>query len=162
MASRSFKFTQPSGFRFNRRSIGFMESEGASDLDAREVFDALDGNTRRIVNTRIDYWLQGSVGSVYKKYFHGWPDKPEYKLCFVFKWDEKRNHHRLYGFLCNPKPKTDRSFRLCVLVLHAVKNDWETDLTELDRVNAVRQSPDASKAIARIYPEYRGEYTWLQ
>jgi hypothetical protein len=105
----------------------------------------------------MDHWLSGGIHNLY---FHGWPDEPKYKECFVFKWDEEKVGQRLYGFLCNPTPKSDPGFRTCVLVLHATKHEHETDSANLDRVNRWREDLRTDLAIKSIYPEYGGKDKW--
>jgi hypothetical protein len=126
-----------------RRGIGFLEDSSDPHLDARVVFDALSLKIDRQVRSRFSYWIDG--GSPNDRWFHGWTDA-EYRHCFVFKWDDKRLHHRLYGFLCNPKA-ADRRFQLCALSYHSSKTEWETDYTILDRVNLLRENQAALAAI---------------
>jgi len=153
-------FRIASGFSFNRRGIGFLEDENDEDLDAGSVFERMTGNAERKVRSRIDYWLQGGV---HDKYFHGWPNLPLYRHCFEFRWDERRQAHRFYGFLCHPIPLSNPRFELCVLVFHEVKNEYKTDFAVLDRVNQYRNMAATTEAIARTYPEYRKEGTeeWI-
>jgi hypothetical protein len=154
--SAKFLFRLATGFHFDRRGIGFLDGED-NELDAAEVFDSLPEKTLRTVRSRMDYWLQGGV---HDKWFHGWPNVAEYKNCFVFKWDEKKQSHRLYGFLCHPKPESAPGFRLCVLITHALKDDFDTDLSILDRVNQYGQDQRTIMAIRTTYLEYRGGRTW--
>ena len=140
------------GFRFERRAIGFLESPEDASLDAGSVFDALGESKSRIVRTRFDYWAGG--GDNMPSYFHGWNEAP-YRGCFCFKWKEKRQRQRLYGFLCNPRPISQAGFRLCVLVYHDVKTQEETDFTILGRLNALRVHPAVKRAIGSVFPEYR-------
>jgi len=109
----------------------------------------------RYVRAGMDCWLDGQICD---SRFHGWPNDPEHDSCLTFKWKEKRQHHRLYGFLCNPKPASNRSFRLCVLVFHAYKNDWATDPTTLNRCCLLQQDFRTTEAIAQVYPEYGETY----
>jgi hypothetical protein len=135
------------------RSIGFLE--GDDELDAGEVFDDLQEKTGMTVRSRMDWWLSGNNGP--GEWFHGFPNDSDHKECFVFKWKQKRQGHRLYGFLCKPWPETNPGFQLCVLNIHATKNEYDTDLTELDRVNRWHASLGAREAIGHTYPEYRRE-----
>ena len=152
-------FRLASGFNFQRRSIGFLEAEnGEDELNAGETFDALTGNDRRKVSARMDYWLSGGT---HDKYFHGWPNEPKYKECFVFKWERRKVAQRLYGFLCNPIPRSDAGFRTCVLILYVEKHEVETDFSNLDCVNSWRQDFRTTAAIAEVYPEYGGACAWL-
>jgi len=79
-----------------------------------------------------------------------------YKHCFVFKWKENRQNHRLYGFLCNPQPTSRPGFQLCVLATHRTKNERETDERELEIAVSLRASPDVIMAIQSIYPDVKG------
>ena len=131
--------------------------EGEDELDAGTVFDALTDNLERLVRSRMNYWLDGGT---HDPYFHGWRE-PRYRGCFVFKWDERKVAQRLYGFLCNPFPRSDAGFQTCVLVLHAEKKEQETDSANLDRVIRWREDLRTNGAIASIYPEYRGTDRWI-
>ena len=136
-----------------------MESEeGNGEMNAGEVFDALEGTVRRLVRTRMDYWLDGN--NTPPRYFHGWTELPDYKQCFVFKWEEERVGQRLYGFLCNPKPISDPGFRVCVLIYFATKHEAETDFVHLDRINRWRQDSRTRVAIKAIYPEHGEQDQW--
>jgi hypothetical protein len=137
------------------RGIGFLE--GHDELDAGDVFDDLPQKVEMTVRGRFDWWIAGnnSPGT----WFHGFPNQAQYRECFVFKWKEGRQGHRFYGFLCNPWPLSAPGFQLCVLNVHARKNENETDKAELDRVNQWRASLGARNAIGQTYPEYRKERT---
>ncbi len=161
-----YVFRLADGFSFKHRAIGFLENSESAELDAGMMFDELEGNYKRYVRASMDSWLDGQICD---SRFHGWPNDHEHKSCFTFKWKERRQHHRLYGFLCNPKPASNRGFRLCVLVLHSCKNDWATDPTILDRCCSLQCDLGVIEAIAQVYPEYRetyldhrGSYKWRQ
>jgi|ERR1019366_2907669 hypothetical protein len=157
-----YVFRMADGFSFKHRAIGFLEDCECGELDAGMIFDHLGGNPERYVRASMDCWIDGQTCD---SRFHGWPNDHEHKPCFTFKWKEKRQHHRLYGFLCNPTPATNRSFRLCVLVFHSCKNDWATDPTILDRCCFLQQDFKATEAISQVYPEYldhRGINKWRQ
>lgn len=87
------------GHQITRRGLAFLISESEMNISAKGVFDKLSLNRERQVRSRFDYWLDGGTND---KWFHGWPNNPIYKDCFVFKWRESNQHHRFYGFLCNP------------------------------------------------------------
>jgi hypothetical protein len=145
-------FKTPSGFHFRRRAIGFLEGEGW--LDAGRTFNALHGNEEQDVRNRIDHWLSGAV---HDKYHHGFPNDPRHRECYVF----KHQSLRFYGFLCNPKPKTDAGFRLCVLTEAATKYQWSTESTILDHAMQMLADLRAIEAIAKEYPEYgKGGMSW--
>lgn len=137
------------------RGIGFLE--GHDELNAGATFDDLSHKAEMILRTRFDWWTAGNNGP--GKWFHGFPNQPDNKECFVFKWKEGRRGHRMYGFLCNPWPRSAPWFQLCVLNIYATKNETETDKAELVRVNQWRTSLGARDAIGQAYPEYRKERT---
>jgi hypothetical protein len=132
-----------------RRGLAFLECLGNREINASRVFEQLNESNRRTVRNRFDHWLQGNR---HDKYFHGWSN-PEYRECFVFKWKMRNQHQRFYGFLCNPRPRTDRAFQVCVLVSHAQKNTEETDPSELNQVNELRVRIEVIEATKRAYPE---------
>ena len=150
-------FRTPDGFRFRRRGIGFLEGEPW--LDARKIFDGLSSAGKEDMRNRIDHWLQGGI---HDKYHHGFPNDAAHDQCYVF----KHQSLRIYGFLCNPKPKTDPGFRLCVLTQAALKHQWKTEMTYLDNAMAMLKDQRAVAAIADPkkppkYPEYgKGPKQW--
>ncbi len=87
-------------------------------------------------------------------YFHGWPNEPKFKHCFVFKWKDRNRLQRLYGFLCNP---ADDAFQVCVLVSHAEKKEWLTEPKEKARAETLRNTELVQKAVAREFPKGRGK-----
>jgi len=132
-----------------RRGIGFLE--GHSELDAGGEFDALPEKVLRQLRTYIDQWLvcQPDIPTRY----HGFWDKPKYKDCQVFKPRGKKKESRFYGFLCHPQLKTRKRFQLCVLCIHALKNERDTDDAELDRVLDWLCNTGARMAIAMEFPD---------
>lgn len=156
LRAKSYSLRTPTGFQFRRRAIAFLVCDDDGSLEAWRIFEGLTEKVRRDVRVRIDHWLQGNV---HDKYFHGFPNQAQYKTCFAFKWHVKRQEHRFYGFLYNPKP-TER-FQLCVLVHYTPKNEMGTDYTILDRINRLRMQPAVLAAIAIDYPEQpRGISQW--
>jgi hypothetical protein len=150
MPSREFLFSFVSLLPIGpRRAIGFLEDRNDPRMDARATFATLSGNRERTVRHKFGYWQEG--GQPHDKWFHGWPSNPKYKDCFVFKWDEQRLHHRLYGFLCNPSATQPR-LRVCALMYHDAKTDWETDYSILDRINTARQNQLSFAAIIKSLP----------
>ena len=132
----------------NRRAIAFLVSRDDGRTSAQDAFNRLAAKKARDVRSRFDFWIDFGIND---DYFHGWPNHPKYKGCWVFKWKDNRQRHRLYGFLVNPLPLGNASFQLCVLVLHATKNERETDTAELDRINALRADPRVKAAIDRTF-----------
>ena len=95
-------------------------------------------------------------GGVRDNYFHGWPNNTKYNQCFVFKWKENSQHHRLYGFLYHPLPYDNRRLVVCVLASHARKKEFETDDRELDRIMTLRADAEVAEAMrpaSRFYKE---------
>jgi hypothetical protein len=130
-----------------RRAIGFLS--GHLELDAGEVFEALKESWRYTVTSRFDLWLDEGICD---KYFHGFKNDSEaaYRNLFVFKWKQ----HRWYGFLCHPQSKSNPSFLLCVLTIHAMEKEHQTDRAELERgssaAEALRQHNCHSKSLSRV------------
>src|SRR5690348_6328871 len=127
------------------RAVGILE--GHVELDAGAEFDGLVSKDRDTLRTRMDRWCDGQLGP--KAWFHNF-DEQQYRECMVF----KLKHHRFYGFKCHPLPISSPELLLCVLTIHAIKREWETDQAELDRVNQWRVNTGAQSAIAQVYSEY--------
>jgi hypothetical protein len=137
-----------------RRSVAFLISS-EEKVTAHPFFKELkDSNLERTLLTRFDAWKDGLVND---KWFHGWTQSQftgRYTNCFVFKCKIKRLEQRLYGFLCNPKKgPSDRGYRLCVLVRHASKNEWETDEADLKIVEEIRTTLAVRKIIDDHFKE---------
>jgi hypothetical protein len=140
----------------DRRGIVFLVREDDDGLDAARTFKAFASKQEREVRNRFDYWIGGGVCD---RYFHGWPNRAEYKQCFVFKWTDRKGNHRFYGFLCHPQPRTNPRFQLCVIASHAIKRRWSTDPRELDGTNALRVCLEVMAAIRGSFPERKtGEH----
>jgi hypothetical protein len=128
-----------------RRGLSFLICENDESIDAKMAFDRLGQETDRKLRSRFDHWIDG--GRPNKKWFHSW-DESKNRHCFVFKWNEGSQGHRLYGFLCHPSPLYS-SFQLCVLFSHATKNQWETNPRELKKANELRKDDAVIKAIIK-------------
>ncbi len=111
------------------------------NIVAKTVFENLRTKQKQDLRNRFDLWLDGQK---FDKYFHGW-NEPNYKDCFVFKLQSLR----LFGFLCNPKSDMPE-FRLCVLASHSIKDGWEADITEKNRMNMLKNDPKAAEALKHI------------
>src|ERR1019366_2564902 len=109
--------------RSGRRGVGFLK--GDQELNAAAAFVGFSLDAQNRLRTYMDSWIAGKNGPATR--FHTFK-AADYRLCFVFKDRQKRIHHRLYGFLCNPCPKSNKRFELCVLAIHATKHETETDL----------------------------------
>lgn len=135
-----------------RRGIGFLEGHG--ELDAGCVFDTLPDKVRRQLLAFMDHWLEGAPDRTTR--YHGFRSKPRYRDCYVFKPRGKRKESRFYGFLYHPQPRSRSRFELCVLCIHAEKNERETDDAELERVLGWLCSENARAAIAFEFPDETG------
>ena len=135
--------------RSARRVVALLRSDDDNRVNAGEAFENLSARQDREVRTRMDYWINGGTND---RWFHGWPNDPKYKRCFVFKWKEQRQGKRLYGFLCHPKPSSPR-LSLCVLGIHATKNERETDISELDRIVGLMYDNSVKIAIKQSFEE---------
>jgi hypothetical protein len=150
MASNRYVFATVPGQSVGRRAIGFLEEVGTSSLNAKARFDSLAPVKDRDVRKKFDYWLGDGR---HDNWFHGWPNDHDVKECFCFKWDEKRQHHRFYGFLCHPQPKRNPPFRVCVLAYHDVKNDESTNRNLLIRSMKLRGDVMVRMAISLVFSD---------
>jgi hypothetical protein len=116
----------------------FIADPPDKDINAKAIFESLSEDDQRTLRSRFDYWLDGGK---HDKYFHGWPNEQVYKDCFVFKLQKLR----LFGFLCHPR-KDEPRFLLCVLVSHSIKDGWEADKNEKDRMNELKKDPKVKEA----------------
>jgi|SRR5215813_9276243 len=135
------------------RALAFLICPDEPNIDAKQTFEGLSVKRQREVRDRFDYWLQGGR---HNQYFHGW-DYPPYKDCFVFKWKEKRQHQRLYGFLIHPYPRMNNRLKVCVLVAHAQKNSENTDPAELNGALALSQRLDVISAVKAEFVDWKEE-----
>jgi hypothetical protein len=132
-----------------RRGVAFLTNTKVSYVNISSEFESLDENTQRTFNTRFDSFVAGFDNK--PNWYHGW-DKSQYggtySGCFVV----KARDDRLYGFLCHPKA-IDPRYLLCVLILHANKTDWTTDVTELKRARAMSLDNDVGQALKRLFAQ---------
>jgi len=133
----------------SRRVVGFLE--GHRELDAAREFYALKQSRKMFVSVSIEEWANGGNDIITR--FHGFPNDSEYPLSFVFKVKEKRLGHRFYGYLYQPQPMISPRLQICVLCIHALKDEAETDRKELKRVDDWRKSNAAQAAIRVVYPD---------
>ncbi len=159
MANRYTIVHIPGLKRSDLRRIVFLRAADQDETTAEAAFDGLNPKKRRELLARFDHWIDGGTCDAY---FHGWPNDPDRKGCWVFKWADQQHQHRLYGFLCNPLPRSNPRFLLCVLVLHATKNQWRTDGADLDRVIRLCAKAGVKAAIASAFPDAkRSTSTWV-
>lgn len=150
MRSEQYLFVAVPGCAITRRGIGFLEKPDDLTLNAKAKFDSLLVNREREVRSRFDHWISGGI---HDKWFHGWPNDVQVKECFCFKWKDKRQNHRFYGFLYHPQPKSNPAFQICVLASHDVKNDESTNRTLLLKSMALRADSGVRIAINFVFPD---------
>ena len=149
MSPNRIKFRLAPGIRqSSQRAIGFLEGDG--QLDAFEAIAQFGENGQRQLLTFMQSWVDGANKPATR--FHGWPNDEDYKANFVFKVKENRLGHRLYGFLLHPQPSTNGRFQVCVLCIHAIKKERETDRSELERVKQWQQSIAGRAEIMAAFP----------
>jgi hypothetical protein len=150
MTPNRYVFATVPGHSVGRRAIGFLEEVDNLSLNAKAKFDSLGPVKDRDLRKKFDYWLGGGR---HDKWFHGWPNDHEVKECFCFRWDEKGQRHRFYGYLYHPQPKTDPPFQVCVLAYHDVKNDESTNRNLLLRSMSLRSNIGIRMAISFVFPD---------
>jgi hypothetical protein len=139
------------GHQSPRRAVVFLRHPGAGYANVAEEFERASTTVQRYFNTSFDYWVDEHIK---KKRYHGWDQSQyggKYKDCFVFKCSERNAEHRLYGFLFHPKAPEDSRFQVCVLALHARKNEWRTDETELKRVRELSEREEVTRVIKELF-----------
>ena len=112
----------------------------AKRINAFKDFEALSDINKRRFWKRFEYWTGGFPPN--KEKHHGW-DAP-YKGCYVFKSDK----HRLYGFLF--RSPYGRNSELCVVCIHAMKNEDNTNRTILDRLNEYQNDETIINAVLAL------------
>jgi hypothetical protein len=138
-----------------RRGVAFLVDAGRSELDAAAHFAYLEQEQKRIgrlVRNRMDYWIEGQT---HDAYFHGWPNDTEYKDCFCFRWNRRRDCNRFYGFKCHPYVGVEARFQVCILHSHAIKTTWDTDQNLLDLAARMANDPQVAAAVRLSYPQVR-------
>ena len=132
------------------RGLGFLVSSLDASIDAKKAYDGLNEKKKGDLRNRFDYWLGGGK---HDDYFHGWPSEPNYKKCFSFRWNDAKMRHRMYGFLYHPRPNTQPSYEVCILISHARKTTWETDPSYKVQANDLRTNTEVIKAVKKAFPE---------
>lgn len=129
-----------------KRGIGFLIATKDKKINGSQGFHGLSENEKRWFQTAFDWYVGNHIN---KKRHHGW-DKSEfnglYNRCYVF----KAEHNRLYGFLCNPKTG-DQSFQFCVIVAHAAKRQWKTEVSFLQIAEECRNNLLVQKAVKLLF-----------
>lgn len=139
-------------FGKNGRGVSFLVNSGDKHCNAKSVFDSLKKPAKKAVRHAFRAWLDHHDRLTWL--FHGWPSHPKYKGCFTFKWSEHSRMHRFYGFLQNAN-EYEQGFQLCVLIVHAVKDEKDTDFAELDRVIERRNTFVVQVAVAEAIRELK-------
>jgi hypothetical protein len=140
----------------SRRSIVFLLSDDQDMINARDIFAAMNSSRdarsrqQRTVLDRFDHWISGGIKD---NWFHGWSER-KYIDCFAFKWKYRNVDQRFYGFLCNPLPRSNPQFRLCVLHSHAQKVQWNTETKFLDLAVKLSALVDVKTAIQAVFPDH--------
>jgi hypothetical protein len=130
------------GHRVGKRGLAWLIVKPPDkNITAKSFFESLDPDVQRTLRNRFDYWLGGGK---HDKYFHGWAEQ-DYKDSFVFKFQDIR----LFGFLCNPR-EDELSFRVCVLSSYSIKDEWEADKAEKDRMNELKRDKKILTALKDI------------
>jgi hypothetical protein len=165
MKGPAYRVSRISGLAVNEhRAVVFLESDTDNELNAKSAFELMRKSKKQQklalkFMTHFDLWIGG--GQFNDKYFHGFPNDPKYKECFTFKASQgKKKNLRFYGFLCNPMPKTNKPFRVCVLVVFAVKNDWLTDPKHLALAESLRTNPLVKAYVEMEFPEKGIKQQW--
>lgn len=129
------------------RAVGFLE--GHRELTAKTFFDALQENQREYITTSILMW--SDTGKDLSSRNHGFKSGTTYRELYVF----KQSTNRFYGFLCNPILGNKR-LHVCVLCIHAYKNERETDTAEQERVERWRLRAETAAALSAFYKKEQG------
>lgn len=133
------------------RAVGFLK--GHRQLNAAAEFDALDEKLKNFIRVSMELWVDGMPQPTTR--LHGFLSDTEYWMCFVFKAKEKRQNHRFYGYLYNSLPNLNPRFQLCVLCIHAMKKENDTDRSELLRVKTWHSGDVAKQAIRVVFPDQK-------
>jgi hypothetical protein len=149
MQTHACSIEMQAGEHSPRRGVAFLKSSTVSYVNVTTTFPTLDENTQRTFNTRMDTWVTGAFDNK-PAWYHGW-DKSQYGGAYVDCFVVKARDDRLYGFLCHPKKPLDPRYLLCVLILHANKTDWSTDVTELKRAKAMSTDSNVAQALTRLF-----------
>jgi len=146
-----YEISEVTSKNHSRRCVVFLISNDRR-VTAKDKFDKFKRKIELNFRTRFDAWVDGQINT---KKFHGW-NKSEfsghYTNCFVFKYEENNKQIRLYGFLSHPKA-SDRRYEVCVLAVHAFKNQHETHETDLKTIEQLRTLSDIQKIVEDFFKE---------
>lgn len=133
-----------------RRAVAFLISNNIK-VTANAAFKKLGRDYKLWLRKRFEYWVGGGKPNI--KWFHGWDQSEfqgKYTKCFVFKCREKFSYHRFYGFLWNPKSSNPR-YQVCILAIHAYKDEYETYEPDLRKVEELRTLPITKTTIENYF-----------
>lgn len=122
------------------RGVIFLKCPTNKHVSAFIRFSKLSPKAQQDVRNRLRMWIQ-EIGD--RRQHHGF-NKP-YEDCHVF----KKGALRLYGFKCHPQ--TAARFRLCVLVTADTKDQEETDLRILERINGLKALPSVISTLNAFF-----------
>jgi len=165
MALKTYRVAKISSVRQSeRRGLAYLICPEDGEIDACKTLEGLEESTdaartkrRQHLYSSFELWRDFGRND---NRFHGWPNEPSHKNCIVFKWSERGQLQRMYGFTCHPL-KTVSNFQLCVLVSHRQKNERLTDPREKDRAELLRNTDAVQKAIAQVFPERTKGRSWV-
>lgn len=106
-----------------RRGIAWLKIKDNSVVNAKTVFDGLKESRQMYLRTSFDQWI--AFKDIPDRH-HGWPREPDFKACHQFNYKDGSGRNRLYGFKWHPGIP-DNGFEICVLAMHANKNQSNTD-----------------------------------
>jgi len=132
-----------------RRGVAFLVGPRAF-INALEALGKLKpANTKKLLRA-IDYWLSGCNNT---DCHHGW-DKSEhdgkYTRCHVFKVRDATKFLRFYGYKFHPK-STDAGFEACVIIHHATKSAYKTDVAILAGLVEIAELPEVQAVVKTAF-----------
>jgi hypothetical protein len=129
--------------------VAFLTCTDNPEIDAQATFAGLKENPKRQLLDRFNHWIGFGV---HVEWHHGW-DTPPHDHCYCFRWYQRGDRHRLYGFLFHPTVVTNRAFQVCILVSHGRKFQQDTDPRQLSRATKLRADPEVVAAIKKTFVE---------
>ncbi|MFN2492571.1 MAG: hypothetical protein ABR501_06770 [Pyrinomonadaceae bacterium] len=142
-----FEVVKIPGLKETDKGLAFLRCDTRNDINAKTEFDRLKEKKKNDVRNRFDYWLNGFH---FDRYFHGFPGHPQWHELYIFKWQQGRVQHRLYGFLL--KPRLPDGFQVCILVCYGSKPGGDHhDPAKLALAEALRLNIDVTKEVKRVF-----------
>jgi hypothetical protein len=147
----------PGHHRSSARVLAYLVFEGDDTVDAARAIRRIDkarhksgAEERNKVAGRFRHWLSGQKRH---EYHHGWPDDPDFRMGYVFRWDHQRQHRRLYGFLTEARP----GLQLCVLCCFRAKDTFRTEPAVKKLVRTMSHNPEVKEAVKHAFGRGRQE-----